>query len=78
MERATGLLPPTPKAVLSGESEQGLESPVTESNGTEQQQRIPTSGDGGSTTEDRPHSQEPERIVEWGGPNGRYGKVIYV
>lgn len=24
---------------------------------------------------DKAHSHEPERIVEWGGPTGRYGKV---
>lgn len=25
--------------------------------------------------EEKAHSHEPERVVEWGGPNNRYGKV---
>ena len=52
---------PTPKT----EVEQ-LDAPGTEPNGLE---RSPTGED------EKAHSHEPERVVEWGGPNGRYGKV---
>ena len=24
---------------------------------------------------ERTHSQEAEKVIEWGGPNGRYGRV---
>lgn len=55
----------TPK----GEAE-NIELPTLEPNGLE---RTPISSE-----EDRSHSSEPERVLEWGGPNNRYGKVIYL
>jgi hypothetical protein len=61
MEKTTG----TPKG------EQDLhDAPVLEPNGME---RTLNNGDEGEKT----HAHEPERVVEWGGPNNHYGKVPY-
>lgn len=48
---------------------------VIESN-TVEQRTLPTNlGDDNNNNNEKAHSHEPERVVEWGGPNGRYGKV---
>jgi hypothetical protein len=41
------------------------DAPAAEPNGLERN----------SEESEKGHSHEPERVVEWGGPNGRYGKV---
>lgn len=55
----------TPKTIIDGELTES--TPTVEPNGFE---RTPLIGE-----DDRPHSSEPERVVEWGGPSNRYGKV---
>ena len=45
-----------------GEPESNDAPPATEPNGADRE-------------EERAHAHEPERVVEWGGPNNRYGKV---
>lgn len=49
---------------ISGEP---YDVPMVESNSQERN---------GSSEEEKGHTHEPEKVVEWGGPNNRYGKVL--
>lgn len=59
---------------LVREEPEGVDLPLAEPNSVVVAELQRSSEDSNG---DKAHSQEPEHVVEWGGPGGRYGKVCF-